>query len=717
MKKIWIIGVGVLFWVLSLAAVGPQKFELEGMRDFLEGKFKGVSVSYDGYLSLAPKDESLEGPPEEFYLSFLLTSEGAKILGTGHSGKIYKVSEEGKVSAYFKVPEMDIYCLVEGPKGNIFAGSSPNGKIYKITEQGKGEVFFDPPEKYIWDLMISEDGSLRAAVGERGGIYRVSLEGEGKKILEAEENHILCMKEDSHGNLIAGSGGQGLIYQITPTGKTSVLFESPYEEIKSISLDEKGYIYAAAGGKVTASNEGGKAVSLAEKAQTDLSVTVKAAPEKTESLKPNEKGQPSTLYRISPQKNVRTLWHSENELIYSLFWDAQEKKVLLGTGNQGRLYAVDSNKKASLLLQKSSQQVYSFYPSDSGIYVISNNPSSLSLLSRVQRFKGEYVSEVLDARILSKWGKIGWEADVPSGTTLQFQTRSGNSREPNKAWSEWSPPYQKTEGEQILSPKGRYLQFKVMFKSQSGKVSPGLRKLSLFYLQSNVSPRFTKLEVLSPNVVYLKPPPQEEKIWGVEEKLSQEAENNKNKTYSVGKKVHRKGFQTMVWEAVDKNQDNLLYNLYIREENKDKWRILKKSYPQKIFAFDTLSFPDGVYKIKLEASDSPSNPAGTELKEEKVSRAFKIDNSLPQVVEFQAVREKNQLEVNFTAVDSMSYIKEVKYLIRPHGWRPVFPEDGICDSKQERFRFTLSLSSETHNLITVKVKDSQGNVGVYRETL
>lgn len=716
MKKIWIFGFGTLFLVLSLAAVVPQKFELTRMDAFLEGKFEGVSISYDGYLSLAPKDESIEGPPEEFYLSFLFTSEGIGFLGTGHSGKIYRVSEEGKVEPYFKVPEMDIYCLVQGPRGNIYAGSSPNGKIYKITEEGKGDVFFDPPEKYIWDLMISGEGSLLAAVGERGGIYRVNLEGEGRKILEAEENHILCMKENSQGDLIAGSGGQGLIYRITQSGKTSVLFESPYEEIKSISLDENGYIYAAAGGEVKAAQKG-KAVSLAEKAQTDVSITVKAAPEKAQAVKPTGEAHPSTLYRISPQKTVQTLWHSENELIYSVSWDSQEKKALLGTGNKGRIYTVDLNKKTSLLLQKSSQQVYSFYPSDSGIYVISNNPSSLSLLSHDQRFDGEYVSGVLDARTLSKWGKISWEAEVPSGTTLQFQTRSGNSGEPNKAWSEWSPPYQKTGGEQILSPKGRYLQFKIMFKSQSGKVSPVLRELSLFYLQNNVSPRITKLELLPPNEVYLKPPPQEEKIWGVEEELSRKDEKNKsNKNYTMGKKVQQKGFQTVVWNAVDKNQDSLLYNLYIKEENRNQWRILKKDGTQEIFAFDTLSFPDGVYEIKLEASDSPDNPEGMELKDERISRSFVIDNSLPRIEGFEAVQEKNQLEVNFAAVDSLSYIKEVKYLVRPRRWKSVFPEDGICDSREERFRFKVSLSSESHNLITVKIKDSQGNVGVHRET-
>jgi hypothetical protein len=55
--------------------------------NLLKGKLDGVSVSYEGVLSLAPSEEKMEGPGEEFYLSFLLGSEGSSYLGTGHGGK------------------------------------------------------------------------------------------------------------------------------------------------------------------------------------------------------------------------------------------------------------------------------------------------------------------------------------------------------------------------------------------------------------------------------------------------------------------------------------------------------------------------------------------------------------------------------------------------------------------------------------------------------
>ncbi len=91
-----------------------------------------------------------------------------------------------------------------------------------------------------------------------------------------------------------------------------------------------------------------------------------------------------------------------------------------------------------------------------------------------------------------------------------------------------------------------------------------------------------------------------------------------------------------------------------------------------------------------------------------------IDNSLPIIRDFKSTRERTRLKVTFSAVDSLSYIKEASYLIRPDEWRSIFPADGICDSQQEHFILTLPVPAKSDNLITVKVKDRHGNIGVYK---
>jgi hypothetical protein len=709
----------VVFLLVSaplLLGVIPQNWELYKMDDYIAGKFDGISISHEGILSLSPKEEALEGPTEDFYLSLLITSDGTKYLGTGHSGKIYKVSTNGQFDLLFQFPEMDVYCLAQDRSGNIYAGTSPNGQIYKIKPRGEFEPFFNPPEKYIWDLLFMENGTLLAAVGESGGIYQINNQGEGRKILEVEENHILCMHKTQDEELIAGSGGRGVIYRVNPGKKAAILYESSYEEIKSIALDSQGNIYAAAGGKVVAPKKDASSL-LPVSQSTAITVTATPSTPSTGQTKISADKQPGAVFRIDPEGLAKKLWSSEDELVYSLLWDEQKKKIIFGTGDKGRVYEIDADEKISLLLQKESEQVYLLLAEGSSIYALSNNPSRLSRISPEKRFEGEYRSRVLDAKILSKWGRVEWDAELPTGSIILLLTRSGNSAEPDGTWSDWSPPYRNSQGEQILSPKGRYLQFMVRFRAESSRLSPQLNKVILFYLHSNLPPSLIKLDMLSPNEVYVKPPEQDDVIWGEEISLSEQAQNkNKSQSYIAPKKIEKKGYRTITWDALDENGDSLLYDVSIRREDETRWRVLQPKWVEKILAFNTSQFPDGIYFVKVEASDSPSNPKGTELKTEKISRPLVIDNSLPEIKNFQGQRQGNRLSLSFETEDAHSHIKEVKFLIRPDDWQVIFPEDGICDSKRETFQFTTVLPSNADNLIIVQVEDRHGNIGVHRST-
>ena len=715
MKKLCYLLIGLLL-ISAMTAFGviPQKWILINFSDFLTGRFEGISVTYDGVLSLSPKEEIFVGPDEEFYLSFLIDADGSSFLGTGHDGKIYKVTQDGKFELYFQVPEMDITCLALDRRGNLFAGSSPNGNIWKITEQGKGEVFFNPQEKYIWDLEFTQNGNLLAAVGEGGGIYEITQDGEGVLIFDVKENHILCMMWDEDNNLFAGSGGQGLLYRLTGGKKATVLYESPYEEIKSITLDGDGNIYAACGGKIIQpTSEKNAGVPSGAAADVTITVSAEAASPLPAVLLGNN--QPSSLYKVSPEGVAKTLWQSNEELIYSMLWDKQKRQLLFGTGKNGRIYAIDMNEKVSLINQRDSEQVYLLEPFGSKIYTLANNPASFLVLHPEQRFDGVYTSRIFDTKNISSWGKIDWKSEVPDGASLQIQTRSGNSKEPNQTWSEWSPPYSNIQGEQILSPKARFIQFKILFKALSGRATPKFYNATLFYLQTNVPPRISGVELLPSNAVFLKPLSQDEIIWGQPISSSEKAKNSdKAKVYMAPKKVQRKGFQTVVWDAEDNNGDSLLFSIFIRNEENSKWRMLKENWAERVFAFDTLSFPDGNYFIKIEAGDSPSNPLGMDLKSEKISRQLTIDNSLPIIKNLQIDRNKDSVTIRFLTEDASSFIKDVQFLIRPDEWRTIFPKDGICDSKIEEFEVTVPLPSKADDLITIKVKDSRDNVAVAR---
>ncbi len=717
MKKtaLFILG-GALLLCLGLEAVVPQKWELRTRDEFLKGKFDGVSLAADGILSLAPREEKQTGPAEEFYLSFLPLADGAAFLGTGHGGKIYRLAKDGQPEVWFQTAEMDVTCLAQDKKGALYAGTSPNGKIYKVTAKGKGEEFFNPDEKYVWDLLFRDSGNLLAAVGERGGVYEITPQGEGRPLFKADENHILCLVRTPTAEVLAGSGGGGLVYRLSPDGRAFVLFETPYEEVRSLALGADGAIYAAASGTPTKTK---KEDAPAPGARSDAAVTVTvsasgAAPEAAPAGAAPGRG-PGAIFRIGPDGVAKRLWQSDEEMAYSLLWQAGEKRLLFGTGGQGRLYALDRDENSSLLSQAPSEQIYLLKPGTDRVHILANNPCALTALFADRRAAGEYVSPVIDAKTVATWGRIVWEGATPQGTTIQVQSRSGNEGEPNGTWSDWSPPYQKSE-ERILSPRARFLQFKVLLKTQTGSAVPVVRNAGLFYLQTNLAPAIARLEFLKPNEVFLKLPDQDDVVLGAEKDLADRPTRDEDvKTPTPSKKTTRQGFRTAVWEADDENGDALVFTLALKREDETSWRVIQQDWEDPIFAFDTLGYPDGTYLLRLTASDAPANPEGTDLRTERIGRPFAIDNTAPLIRDFLAVRKGDSLEVSFRAEDAASPLEEAKVLARPSAWRVVFPEDGVCDGRSETFKLTLKIPAGADGQIAVRVRDRFGNVAVLRQ--
>ncbi len=710
-------------------AVAPQKWTFRTYDEFLRGRFDGVSLTADGVLSLAPREDKVDGPTEEFYLSFLVTLDGSAYIGTGHGGRVFRLGKDGKSELYFQAPEMDVTSLAIDSRGALYAGTSPNGKIYKITAKSQGAVFFDPTEKYIWDMMFDGTGNLLAAVGETGGIYEISPQGQGRLIFKAEENHILCLRRDRVGNLIAGSGGGGSVYRIAPGGRAQILFETPYDEVRALAVDADGGVLAAAGGTSKSKKED-LALPPASAASAEISVSVNAAaparggsasgpasvPLKTLGAASPVSKEPGALYRIEPDGDARKLWSSAEEMIYDLIWSEGERRILFATGPKGRLYALDRDEKMALVAQKNSEQIYRLAPAESRLYVLANNPPQISVLYPEQRPAGEYLSPVLDARLPAFWGRVSWEAAVPQGAVVQVLSRSGNTGEPGPAWSDWSPPYQKSEGEAVLSPKGRYLQLKVLLKTTSGRTTPTLAKLSAFYLQSNAAPVITRLELLEPNEVLLKPLEQDEIIWGGERRTTEAPAGRRDEVkFAMAKRVERRGFQTVLWDAEDENGDALTYSVWIKADGEGTWRLLEDRWTDVLYSFSTAHWPDGLYTLKIVASDASANPPGADKKGEKTSPVFLIDNTPPAIKNLRVEKADGALLVVFQAEDQFSPIKDARVLVRPGDWLLIFPEDGICDSRTESFKVRIPLPAAADNILTIEVRDAAGNTAVARQ--
>jgi hypothetical protein len=84
---------------------------------------------------------------------------------------------------------------------------------------------------------------------------------------------------------------------------------------------------------------------------------------------------------------------------------------------------------------------------------------------------GTFTSSVFDATRAAVWGTASWTANVPAGTTLTVQTQSGNTATPDGTWSDWSNV---ADGGTVSSPGARYLQYRVIFTTNTPDVTPVL---------------------------------------------------------------------------------------------------------------------------------------------------------------------------------------------------------------------------------------------------
>ena len=146
----------------------------------------------------------------------------------------------------------------------------------------------------------------------------------------------------------------------------------------------------------------------------------------------------SDFYRIEADGSAEKMWTSLSDVIYAIGFDAQGLP-LLGTGNKGVVYRVDSATLSTQLLNAPPTQVTAFLAGRSGVlYAATGNVGKLYAIGPGYEKSGTLESDVLDVDSFAYWGKTHLLGDFEKGT-VELSTRSGNVNRPQKNWSDWTP--------------------------------------------------------------------------------------------------------------------------------------------------------------------------------------------------------------------------------------------------------------------------------------
>jgi sugar lactone lactonase YvrE len=727
-------------------AVAPILWTMQTLDDFEQGKPDGISIDPRGDLALTPGLKLLNVPAldqttEPFLWSQAVDSKGTLYVGGGRSGGIYRIPGGGTGSLYYETGDLAVHALAIDRGDVLYAGTSPEGRIYRITGEGKGEVYYQPEDRYIWSMVANDKGDLFAATGERGIIYRIVGQGKGVAFFDSEEFHVVSLAIDAAGRLIAGTDGRGILYRIDPAGKAAVVYDSPLREINAVAVAGDGTIYAAAigieGEPILPPLDGRRRPTLegeegqpAVAAQPPVTIPgLGGGPTETVTVTASAGGPAldgvqlprSEVYRIAPDGRVVVLWSSQSEVVHSLALDPSGQP-LIGTGEPGRIRALGEPRESTLLAQLPQSQVTSLASAPGRrMYAASSNVGRVYLLDAAAGESGIYLSPPRDAIAPSRWGRISWRASVPEGTRVEIATRSGNSGVPDGTWSPWSSAYSIASGSAIVSPPARYLQWQARLARQPGGLSPILHTVSVAYLQANLTPILKRLEVQPPGVVRERPAYQLE-TNPVDLAFAGPAGGpgggpSTGSAILAQKQIYVRGMRSAEWEAEDPNHDFLAFDLFFRGETESAWKPLARSLREGYFAFDSMQLPDGLYRLRLVASDRPSNPGDAAASASLESETFLIDNTPPSVeVRIGPAGRGGAIALEGSASDTMGPIARAEYSLDATGWVPLLPADGVSDSPAESYAFEVRPDGQGEHTVILKVIDLLGNTGAGKAT-
>lgn len=723
------IGAGLAAGVLAVCTLSaaPGFWQAATQADFLRGEVDQLSVDEHGRLTLGPELTKVHDAAAPFVWTTVAGADGSWFLGTGNDGKVIRVDRNGTASVFYDSPEMEVHALAMGANGDVYVATSPDGRIYRVDSKGQATTFFDPEDKYIWSLLVDRDGAVFAGTGDKGTVYKITPDGKGQKFFASKSAHAVTLAFDQNHQLLVGTGAPGRVFRVDPAGKGFLLLDTTYQEIHAVRVDAKGAIYAAA---QSGRSQGGSDA-LPESPLTPPAVTPSipnvsteitsiavvdvggAAQAGSSSSADRRATMTGAVYRIQPDGLWDELWSTKDEAPYDVSIDA-DGAVLVATGPKGKLFRLSGNPvNAVLLTRVPAQQAVMIARAADRTVIATANPGLLMSLSSARATKGTFESDVKDARLVSTWGVITWRAMAPAGTKVEIYTRSGNTKTPDEAWSEWAGPYATADGSPVTSPKARYLQWRAVLIGTPA-AAPVLTSLSSAYLPRNIRPQVTSITVHPPGVVFQKPfSSGETEIAGLDDDAQDKraaAASNTAGAPQLGRKIFQRGLQTFQWKADDDNNDDLAYDISYRREGETAWRTLKTDLRDTLLVWDTTSVPNGTYVLKVAASDRRSNPADAALAGELESSSFDIDNTAPAVQIGALRRDGTRFVVPAEVRDGDSPIAKVEFSIDAQGWQPAFPRDGILDGRQESFELGVDAAASGRTLV-IRATDALGNVG------
>jgi hypothetical protein len=727
---------------VSLAhAQGTRVWTQSHYEEFEKGTPKGVAISSEGYLEAGPSLKQLAATGTTYVWSIAAGAHGDIYAGTGSPARVLQIGADGKQTTLFESKDLSVQVVRVGTDGSIYAATLPSGKVYRFkpgqgkVDESKADVVFDPataeskPDdrpKYLWDMAFDGQGRLYIATGAPAAIYRVANTPGAKpeKFFSSDEQHIRCLLVEKDGSLIAGTDNGGLVYRIDRDGKGIVIYDAPKAEITALAESASGILYIAAVGEKNKNNLPPLPVQGNTSVMATITIVQPGSIQASNSNGLIPDG--SEVYEISREGAPRKLWSAREDVIYALA--ATPAGLLAATGNRGHVYRVQEDGSVADIAHVEASQATAFADAPEGIYLGASNSGKVLSLKSDPRTESSYESEVFDAGFFSQFGQP--EIDATGGNRYELSVRTGNIDNPARGWGEWQ---RVTTGDAALKlTSGRFVQWKVVLHQGSGR----LESVGIHYLPVNVAPVVDEI-VVAPGArvsaqAMQQPVPQQIQI-----NFPSAQNNNFINLTPEGPNGPLVAFKdrtaiTIRWAAHDDNGDDLSFRIYFKGEGEQNWLLLKDRTRERYLSFDAVHLPDGIYRLKVVASDLPSHTEGEAKTGDRISDRFTVDTTPPLIENMTAASAGDKLHITLSVKDAMSTIDHAEYSVDAGRWLYLEPVGKLSDAKEEHYDFTASVpppdagddeanddvsgksnektTAAKEHVVTVRIYDHYGNV-------
>jgi hypothetical protein len=703
LPSVIVIGVaGLALGALPAAAVVTATWSVETYPQWDAGDATSAFITSAGELRPGwdTKRIALEG--DAVWCSLRL-ADGSVLLGSDAGGTIFRLQGDASRKLVALPGAIAVVALAQTTDGAVWAGAMPGNKLWKIdVATGKAtpgtQLGKDKEVETVWSL-TSVGNTVYAGTGPSGKLFSVVTAGGGtaKEVFDSDDKRITALTVTSDGAVWLGTSDRALVFRFDPrTGKARAMADFAGNEVSALAAFRNGVV-AAANDLAEQPPPTAKSPAQVEAAEKPNAAKGQAAKPPDVGSKPGADKDPvpvtdlgrkgakkgkGALFRVDMDGRLDQL-HALTQTYFTSLAISPEGAVYAGAADKGRIYLVETDDSVATAFDVDERAVSQLW-FDRSLLSFTTDDAAAAYRATGRASQARYLSDVLDTKAVSRFGNLTWSATGK----IKVETRTGNTAKPGVGWSDWQAPVQinklggGNEGGKVASPVGRYLQFRIALEDDAARV----RRVMSYYVPQNQP---TAVQDVSVEIA-------------TKESLP---------TLKDSAAKPRSPILRIKWKVENPDSDDTTYALEARRDGEANWRPIqtgKAPLTATTWEWNTETYPDGWYRVRVTASDAAANSPDRALTSSETTTMFAIDNTRPAIDALAVTYPRAQAR----ASDALSTISEMAFSVDDGPWQLGASSDGLFDDALEELRIELptGLPRGSHTL-AVRVADSAGNVG------